>query len=128
MTANSASKPRGWIFYDGDCPLCTGIVDKFGRMLRRRGFELLPLQTPWVMNKLGLKPGAPLDEMKLMTARTIYSGHHAFAQLARRIWWGWPLFAISKLPGMNAILKRGYRWIADHRHLLYTDEVSQRTP
>jgi predicted DCC family thiol-disulfide oxidoreductase YuxK len=109
----------GWILYDGECPLCTGLAGKFESSLRRHGLAMGPLQTAWAAQRLALKPGENPDEMKLLTATgEIFGGHHAVAQIARRIWWAWPIFALYRLPGIDPLFRRGYRWIADRRHLL----------
>src|SRR5205823_11899538 len=59
---------RGWILYDGACRSCTASARRFDRIFRRRGFLFLPLQTNWIMERLDLEPGAPLEEMRLLTA------------------------------------------------------------
>jgi alginate O-acetyltransferase complex protein AlgI len=105
------------VLYDGECPLCTAAVARFAPMLRRHHFDLAPLQMPWTQKRLGLRPGEPLVEMKLLTeGGQIYGGADALAQIARRIWWAWPLFAISLLPGVKSLLCTGYRKIAAHRN------------
>src|SRR5439155_4347805 len=107
---------RGWILYDGACRSCTASARRFGRIFRRRGFLFLPLQTNWVMKRFDLEPGAPLDEMRVLTAdgRDI-DGGDAVIFLARHIWWAWPFAALARLLGMHKLLNRGYRWIAAHR-------------
>src|SRR6188474_3757604 len=79
---------RGWILYDGDCPSCTASARRFDRMFRRRGFLFLPLQTEWVMQRFALEPGAPLEEMHVLTndGQDI-AGAKAVIFLARQIWW-----------------------------------------
>jgi predicted DCC family thiol-disulfide oxidoreductase YuxK len=107
---------RGWILYDGACRSCTASARRFGRIFRRRGFLFLPLQTNWVMKRLELEPGAPVEEMRVLTAdgRDI-GGAEAVIFLARHIWWAWPFAALARLPCMHKLLNRGYRWIAAHR-------------
>src|SRR5437870_5633819 len=107
---------RGWILYDGDCRSCTASARRFDRTFRRRRFLFLPLQTNWVMKRLDLEPGAPLEEMRVLTAdgRDI-GGADAVIFLARQIWWAQPFAALARLPGMHKLLDRGYRWIAAHR-------------
>ena len=114
--APRADSFRGWILYDGDCPSCTASAKRFDRIFRRRGFIFLPLQTDWVMQRLGLEPGAPLEEMRVLTAdgRDI-GGADAVIFLARQIWWARPFAALARLPGIHKLLDRGYRWIAAHR-------------
>jgi hypothetical protein len=38
--------------------------------------------------------------------------------IARRIWWAWPLWALSRVPGAMPLLTAAYRWIARNRHCL----------
>jgi predicted DCC family thiol-disulfide oxidoreductase YuxK len=109
----------GWVFYDSDCPLCTRTLKRFAPMLRRHHFNFAPLQAAWVQKRLGLKPGEPLVEMKLLVEdEAIYGGVDALAQIARRIWWAWPLFAVTRIP-RTAILWRGmYQRIAAARNCI----------
>src|SRR5437763_811822 len=116
-----AAAPRadsfgGWIVYDRDCSSCTASARRFDRIFRRRGFLFLPLQTDWVMKRLDLEPGAPLEEMRVLTSngRDI-GGADAVIFLGRQIWWARPFVALARLPGMHNVLDRGYRWIAAHR-------------
>jgi predicted DCC family thiol-disulfide oxidoreductase YuxK len=116
VTAPRAGSFRGWILYDGGCRSCTASAKRFDRIFRRHGFVFLPLQTDWVMQRLGLEPGAPLEEMHVLTAdgRDI-GGADAVIFLARQIWWARPFAALARLPSMHKLLDRGYRWIATHR-------------
>jgi predicted DCC family thiol-disulfide oxidoreductase YuxK len=107
---------QGCVFYDGECSLCTGAAARVAPMLRRHHFELAPLQMPWAQKRLGLKPGEPLVEMKLLAANgQIYGGADALVQIARRIWWAWPLFALRQMPGTVIMFHRIYRCIAANR-------------
>src|SRR6266567_3854149 len=107
---------RGRILYDGDCRSCAGAAKRFERIFRRRGFLFLPLQTDWVMKRLDLEPGAPLEEMRVLTSngRDI-GGADAVIFLGRQIWWARPFVALARLPGMHNVLDRGHRLIAAHR-------------
>jgi len=68
------------------------------------------------MRRLGFEPGAPLEEMRVLTSdgRDI-SGTDAVIFLARQIWWARPFAVLARLPEMHRLLHRGYRWIAAHR-------------
>ena len=107
---------RGWILYDGACRSCAASARRFDRIFRRRGFFFLPLQTKWLMERLDLAAGAPVEELRLLTAdgRDI-GGAEAIIFLSREIWWTWPFAALAQLPGMHKRLDRGYRWIAARR-------------
>ena len=99
---------KAWVFYDGECPLCTGAAARFAPLLRRHHFDLAPLQTPWVQKRLVFEPDGTLDEMKLLAENgRIYGGADAPPQIARKIWWAWPLFAISHLPGVKHCCTQG---------------------
>jgi len=68
------------------------------------------------MKRLNLEPGAPLEEMRVLTADGgDIAGADAVILLAHQIWWAWPFVALARLPGPHQFLDRGYRWIAAHR-------------
>ena len=129
----------GWVLYDGDCPLCRAAVVRFAPLLHRHGFQCAPLQTPFIWSAglptrreevgstntpgrrpaLCLTPGEPLDEMKLLAADgNIFGGADALVQIARRIWWAWPLFALAQIPGAMILLRAIYRRVAANRQCL----------
>jgi predicted DCC family thiol-disulfide oxidoreductase YuxK len=108
--------PRGWVFFDRDCSVCTTLARRFRRPLEARGFGLAALQDPRVQALLALPPEDLLREMRVATADgKIYGGAEAVVYLARKIWWAWPLYATAKLPGIPRILDACYRWFAEHR-------------
>ena len=113
--------PAGWVVYDGDCGVCAGLARRFRRMLERRGFALVPLQSPWMSSRLRFSYGIPLerlmDEMRVLTADgRALGGADAVLFLARRIWWAWPLAAVGASPTIRALLRRVYCWFAARRH------------
>ena len=108
---------RGWLFYDGECPLCINIVKHAAPTLRRRRFGVATFQSTWVQERLGLTPGDPLTEMKLLMADgKIFGGADAQVQIAKAVWWMWPLFAFAQLPGVMFLLRANYRWVATNRY------------
>jgi uncharacterized protein len=109
----------GWVFYDGECQFCINNVRRHDKLLRLHGFEPATLQTPWVRDRLNLKPDSELPEMKLLAADgQIYGGADALLQIARRIWWAWPMFALAKIPGVIFPFRAIYRRVAANRHCL----------
>ena len=104
------------VFYDADCPFCVNAARRFERVLARHRFELVPLQTPGACAKLGVRDDQLLDEMRLrLQDGRVFGGAAAVAEIARRIWWAWPLWALSRLPGAMRPMRAAYRWIARHR-------------
>jgi predicted DCC family thiol-disulfide oxidoreductase YuxK len=109
----------GWLFYDGQCPLCRAAARRFGRILARRGFGLRPLQSPGAAQRLGLDERDLIREMRLLLAdgRNL-GGADAVVEISRHIWWAWPLWLFSHLPGANPLLHASYRRLAAKRHCL----------
>jgi alginate O-acetyltransferase complex protein AlgI len=78
---------------------------------------LLPLQTPWVRDRLGLKDSELLAEMRLLKpGGTIFGGADALREIARHFWWTWPFRQLGRIPAVMELFRRGYRWIARHRY------------
>lgn len=107
---------RGWVLYDGDCPMCIRLAGRFASILSRHGFDLEPLQSPWVRSRLGSLACEPLDEMFVLSSSgDVIGGADAVVFLARHIWWAWPLYSITRLPGAMWLLGHLYRWVARNR-------------
>jgi predicted DCC family thiol-disulfide oxidoreductase YuxK len=108
------------IYYDDECRFCRGMLQRFGRSLARRRFTFVPLQSPDAARLLRVSEEHLLDEMRLrLEDGAVLGGASAVAGIARRIWWAWPLWALSRVPGAMSLLNAGYRWIARNRHCLH---------
>ena len=106
-----------WVLYDGECPLCIGLAERLQPVVRPRGFALATLQMPWVRERLGLRSGEPLTEMRVLTAGgEPLGGADALVYVAGRIWWAWPLSVVGRLPLVMPLLRRAYGWVARRRH------------
>ena len=114
------SEPRaGWVLYDGDCQFCRRWMDLVREVIRRRGFEIAPLQAPWVAERLGLSRAALVEDLRLLTPDgALLSGANVYLHVTRRIWWAWWFSVLFSLPGFNWAIHRGYRWFADHRYCI----------
>ena len=110
------NRPFATVFYDADCRFCVSTARRFERVLARRRFELVPLQIPGASAELGLRDDQLLTEMKLrLQDGSLFGGAAAVAEIARRVWWAWPLWALSRLPGAMRPMRSTYEWIAHHR-------------
>jgi alginate O-acetyltransferase complex protein AlgI len=117
ITDTNVENAKEWLLFDGECSLCSASVRLFSHTLQRHGFALAPLQTPWVRERLGLPEGEPPVEMRVLLANgDAPGGADAILEIARRIWWGWPLFVLAKLPGIKPLLRALYRIIAANRY------------
>ena len=107
------------IYYDDECRFCRSTLQRFGRTLARRRFTFVPLQSPGAARVLGISDDHLLDEMRVrLEDGAVFGGASALAAIARHIWWAWPLWAVSRLPGVMLVLDPAYRWIARNRHCL----------
>lgn len=114
MTENTRSIDA--LYYDADCAFCVGVLRPFERILARRRIVFVPLQTPGAAATLGVRDEHLLDEMRLrLPDGRVFGGAAAVAELARRIWWAWPFWALTRLPGAMPPLRAIYRWIARRR-------------
>ena len=119
ITDKKAGKPTGWIFFDGECRFCTAHRWRWGRIFERRGFVWLPLQTPGTEARLGITESQLHAEMWLLLADgRKFRGINAWSVQMRRVWWLWPLGVALAMPGLNALSRAGYRWIASNRRCL----------
>jgi predicted DCC family thiol-disulfide oxidoreductase YuxK len=119
ITDNNVGNPTGWIFFDAECRFCVAHRQRWGRIFERRGFVWLPLQTPGAAERLGITESQLRAEMWLQLAQgRKYSGVNAWAGLLRHVWWLWPLGLALVVPGLNAIGRASYRWLAKNRQCL----------
>jgi predicted DCC family thiol-disulfide oxidoreductase YuxK len=117
------------IYFDAECRFCVATLRRFERMLARRGFAFVPLQTPGTARRLGVPDTQLLDRMRLQRGDgTVVDGAAAIAAIARRVWWAWPLWALSRVPGVMAVMDAGYGWIARHRSCLNGECAVARRP
>lgn len=110
---------NGWVCFDAQCNLCVNLARRFGALLRRYQFGLVPLQTPWVRERVGGEGEDLLSEMRLITpGGQIHGGADALIEIARRIWWAKPVFWFSRIAPARLALRKGYRWVARNRTCL----------
>jgi len=116
-TEITENKLNGWVLYDGECRLCTGMARRFHHLLAGRHLELLPLQTPWVKARLHLPEDKLLAEMRLLRPDGKYfGGADAVLEIGRYFWWAWPLRMIGCIPVMKNLLRAVYRRAARNRN------------
>jgi len=115
--AKGSRAESGWVLFDRECAMCVRMANRYRGALKKRGFGLAALQDPRAASLLRVPEEHLLDEMRVVTADGgVYGGADAIVLLAGRIWWAWPLYAAARWLGARPILRRGYRWVAEHRH------------
>lgn len=118
MDAPQKSTPAiGWILYDGSCGVCRTGVQGRKELLRRNGFEIRAIQDPWVQEHVSVSSDELLRDLQLILndGRRL-AGSDAYRFVMRRIWWAYPFYLLSILPGLSAIFNWAYRTFANNRH------------
>ena len=106
-------KLKGWVLYDAGCPWCLRLARWFQTGLARRGFELLPLQTPWVRTRLGLTEAELLAEMRLLQADgKTFGGAEALLEISRHYRLAWPVRQLARVPVVRCGFRAFYWWVA----------------
>ena len=111
-------KVAGWLLYDDGCGICRAGVLRWAGALRRRGFDVAPLQSPWVRQRVGETPDLLTDVRLLLDDGRQLRGADVYRHLTRRFWWAWPIYLLSVTPGVRLLFDRAYRAFADNRHHL----------
>jgi predicted DCC family thiol-disulfide oxidoreductase YuxK len=113
----TTGEPRaGWVLYDADCGICTRLARFWSPTFSRLGFETAALQSTWVPERTGLPLAELLTDVRLLeTDGTLVSGPNVYRYLMRRIWWAYPFYLLSKVPGLSHAFDWGYRTFARHR-------------
>ncbi|MBC8107581.1 MAG: DUF393 domain-containing protein [Anaerolineae bacterium] len=123
MTTNTSNMDigRGAIFYDDDCGFCTALARRFRTTLQRRGFKLMGLHSPAALELTG----ATIDDLmrELYVAgpdrhadRIVYRGIDAVLFILSAYPWLRPICTMARWPGINAMLRFGYRVFARNRY------------
>lgn len=111
------SEPAGWILYDVECGFCDRWVPFWENTLRKRGFDIAPLQAGWVQERLGIEPHALLDDLRLLLADgSQIRGADVYRYAMRRIWWAYPGYLLSVTPLFRSVFDRCYRAFAENRY------------
>jgi predicted DCC family thiol-disulfide oxidoreductase YuxK len=107
---------NGWVLYDGACGVCSHWVPKWGGILARLGLAVAPLQSSWVEERTGLSRDVLLTDLRLLHSDgSMISGADVYRYVLRRIWWGYPLYLFSVMPGLRGVFDWAYRTFAQHR-------------
>ena len=105
-----------WILYDNQCGFCSRWVRFWQPVLAKRSIQFAGLQEPWVSDRLKMSGEELLFDIRLLRRDRVFSGADVYLQVARRIWWAWPFYAIFSLPVFNQLIHFCYRWFAHNRH------------
>ena len=109
----------GWILYDDTCGICRRWIPFWEGTLRRRGFGVAPLQSPWVRARLNVDADELTQDLRLLFSDgNQVRGADAYRYAMKRIWWAYPLYLVAAAPVTRGRFERGYRLFARHRYHL----------
>jgi predicted DCC family thiol-disulfide oxidoreductase YuxK len=111
---------RPVIVYDGDCSFCRAQIGRIRLKDRRDAFEYVPRQAEGLIQRFpALAEGDFNSGMRLvMPDGAIHVGADAVYEIARRMP-VWKLAAWTyRVPGLRALFRWIYAWIAAHRQSL----------
>jgi predicted DCC family thiol-disulfide oxidoreductase YuxK len=98
LAENAPAAPKGWILYDDSCGVCRRWIPFWEGALRKRGFDVAPLQAEWVVEKLRLTEDELLSDLRLLLADgSQIRGADVYRYAMRRIWWTYPSLRCSEM-------------------------------
>jgi predicted DCC family thiol-disulfide oxidoreductase YuxK len=114
--SRAPTEPQGWVLYDGGCGVCTTWVPFWAPTLARAGLSIAPLQEPWVVERAALSPEALLSDIRLLLRNGgQVVGADVYRYVMRRLWWAYPLYVLTVVPGLRWVFNRAYRVFANNR-------------
>lgn len=111
---------EGWVLYDGTCGFCRKWVPYWKSTLNRHGFQIAPLQSTWVAEKINLPPDQLLSDIRVLLPDGSHrSGADAYRYVLRRLGWTMPLYVLAATPPFRQLFDRIYRFVARNRYRLW---------
>ena len=99
--------------------MCTRLAHFWAATLERLGLSVAPLQSPWVGQRTGLTPDVLLTDLRLLqNDGHLVSGPDVYRYVLRRLWWGYPLYLLSRVPGLSQMFDWTYRTLARNRRVI----------
>jgi len=115
------ARGRYTLIYDGDCRVCSRIVDVLTRWDRNRELEIVPSQDPGVRERFPwIPPHAYVESMQLIRAsdRETWEGAAALEELLNVLPKGRVVSWLFEVPLVRPLAGRLYRWFARNRYRL----------
>jgi predicted DCC family thiol-disulfide oxidoreductase YuxK len=107
----------GWVLYDDSCGFCRRWIPFWRDTLRRRGVEIAPLQSDWVVRRLAVPGEDLLFDLRLLRADgTQVRGAAVYRHVMREIWWAYPLYLLAIAPLLRRVFDWSYRTFANNRY------------
>lgn len=106
-------------FYDGNCPFCQAACASMRRLDWRKRITFVDLHEneQWQARLADLPRESLLGEIHVIDeAGALYAGFPASRRLLKELPLGWLLCLPLRLPGMDSLGSRAYRFVAQRRY------------
>jgi predicted DCC family thiol-disulfide oxidoreductase YuxK len=118
---DSNHQPIGWVLYDDTCGFCREWIPFWTPTLRKIGLDIAPLQAPWVLERLNMPLEEVVRDIRLLFADGRHiAGAEVYRYAVQHIWWAYPLYLFSVMPGCRSLWDWGYRKFRDNRYHVST--------
>jgi predicted DCC family thiol-disulfide oxidoreductase YuxK len=117
----SESRSRHTVIYDGDCRVCSRIVEVLKRWDRNRDLEIVPSQAPGVHARFPwIPPSAYVESMQVIRASDskTWEGAAALEELLNVLPKGRLISWMFEVPLVRPLVGKFYRWFARNRYRL----------
>lgn len=116
MQAELAYDPDSWVLYDDSCGFCRRWVPFWRLTLKKRGFEIAPLQSTWVRERLKTSESDLLADLRILLRNgEQVRGANVYRYVMKRIWWAYPFYLLSITPLFRRAFDWSYRAFANNR-------------
>lgn len=119
-SAPASRSPRPTLVYDGDCAFCRAQIARIQRLDPGDSFAYMPSQAPDLLARFPMLAGSEMSSgLRFVSPEgAVRVGADAVYEIARRLpGWRW-LAWLYRVPGLHALARGVYAWIAARRHAL----------
>ena len=91
--------PKGWVLYDAACGFCSWWIPFWKKTINKTGYDIAPLQTKWVQEKLKLDDEHINRDIVLLNQDgSQLVGADAYIFGMKTVWWSLPAGYLLSIP------------------------------
>ena len=118
---------KGWVLYDGLCGFCAWWIPFWQKTIQRTGYDIAPLQTKWVREKLNLNEELLNKDIVLLFAdgrRLVGADAYIFGM--KTVWWSSPIGYLLSIPPFRQLTWLFYKLF--NRNRFFVSKVCRLKP